>query len=104
MTTFNLIYKDRLECPSNFVPWKCLVQMLLEEHDLWGFVGKLVVAPIDSMLLVDYKRKMAKTMRVIFDSVKDQLIPHIYLSENINQKMLWNNLRVMQMRKIDQCY
>jgi hypothetical protein len=35
MTTFSLRYEDRLEGPSNFVPWKCRVQMLLEEHDLW---------------------------------------------------------------------
>jgi hypothetical protein len=60
MTTFSLRYEDRLEGPSNFVPWKCWVKMLLEEQDLWDFVEKLVVEPTDPVLLADHKKKMAK--------------------------------------------
>jgi hypothetical protein len=69
------------------------------------------------MLLADHKKKMVKVKQVILDSVKDYLIPHIakkttgkdvfdalvilYQSENINQKMLRNKLREMQMSKTD---
>lgn len=27
---------DRLEGPSNFTPWKCKLQILMEEFDLWS--------------------------------------------------------------------
>jgi hypothetical protein len=42
VVAFSLRYKDRLEIPSNFILWKCRVHMLLEEHDLWDFVGTKV--------------------------------------------------------------
>jgi hypothetical protein len=63
MITFSLRYEDRLEGPFNFIPWKCQVQILLEEHDPWDFVEKPVVAPTFLVLLVDHKKKMAKTKR-----------------------------------------
>jgi hypothetical protein len=57
MTTFSLRYEDRLEGPSNFVPWKCWVQMLLEEHDLWDFVETKVVEPTDPCSWQNIKRR-----------------------------------------------
>lgn len=50
--------------------------MLLGEHDLWDFIEKLVVEPIDLVLLVEHK-KMAKNKWVILGFVMDHLIPHI---------------------------
>lgn len=92
--------------------------MLLEEHDLWDFIEKVVVEPTNHVLLAKHKKKIAKTKRVILDSVKDHLIPHIagkttekdmfdalvllYWSENINRKMMLSNkLRATRMSKID---
>jgi hypothetical protein len=59
MATFSVKYEDGLEGPSNIVSWNCWVYPLLEDHDLWDFIEKLVVEPIDLVLLVEHK-KMAK--------------------------------------------
>lgn len=50
--------------------------MSLEEHDLWDFFENKVVEPTVP-LLVEHKKKMAKTKRVILGFMKDYLIPHI---------------------------
>jgi hypothetical protein len=79
--------------------------MLEKEHDLWDFIEKLGVEPTDpAALIAEHKKKMAKTKRVILDSMKDYLIPHIggkttgkdkfealvtlYKSEDINRKRI----------------
>jgi hypothetical protein len=51
--------------------------MLLEEVDLWCFVEAKVTTPIDPMQLAKHNKKVAKAKRIILDSVKDHLIPHI---------------------------
>jgi hypothetical protein len=60
MTTFSVRYKDRLEGPSNFIPWKCRVQMLFKEHGLWDFMETKVEEPSDPIQLAEYKKKIAK--------------------------------------------
>ena len=63
MTTFSLRHKDTLQCPSNFVPWKCHVKMLLEEHDLWVFVEKVIVEPKAYYMLKWYQNNLLKPSR-----------------------------------------
>jgi hypothetical protein len=52
MTTLGLRECDRLEGASNFTPWKCMLQMLLEEVELWEHVEKEIIAPTNLKLLV----------------------------------------------------
>jgi len=40
---------DRLESASKFTPWKCELQILLEEVDLWSLVEKKVTLPTDPL-------------------------------------------------------
>lgn len=49
---------------------------MLEEQNLWNFIEKSVAKPTNSMLLVDYKKKMAKSKHVILDTLKNHLIHH----------------------------
>jgi hypothetical protein len=76
MTSLGPRENDKLDGASNITPWKCKQQMLLVEVDLWGFIENKVTPPIDLIQLVKHNKK-AKAKRIILDSVKDQLIPHI---------------------------
>ena len=89
--------------------------MLLEEHELWYCVEKIVTILAEAGGFADYNKKMSKRKQVILNQMKDPLIPHIirnirkemfdvlvtlYQSENINQKTLMRNkLGATQMSK-----
>jgi hypothetical protein len=57
VTIFSFRYEDRLEGPSHFIPWKCQVQILLEERDLWDFMETKAVEPTDPVLLAEHKKR-----------------------------------------------
>jgi hypothetical protein len=50
---------------------------MLKEYDLWELVDKVVVPPIYLVALTAHEKKEIKVERVILDSVKDHLIPHL---------------------------
>jgi hypothetical protein len=77
MITLGLRECDMLDGASNFTPWKCRLQMLLEEVELWEHIENEIVAPTDPKLLAMHNKKEAKAKRIILDSVKDHLITHI---------------------------
>ena len=69
--------EDRLEGALNFNTWKARVMNLLEEYDLDGYVTSIVEEPSSNAGRPAYKRNQAKAKRIIFDSVKDHLMPVI---------------------------
>ena len=72
-----LMIEDRLEGETNFRAWKARILLLLEENDLKGYVEFLVVDPTYPQELVAHKKKEVMAKRVLLDSMKDHLIPHI---------------------------
>ena len=96
--------EDRLDGGGNWTPWRARIVLLLEEYELWEIVETAVVVPIDPMSLAAFKKKNVKAKRVILDSVKDHIIPHVagrdyafqmweslsnlYQSSNQNRKMV----------------
>lgn len=96
-----------LDEASNFVPWKLRLQNLLEMEDLWYLVEKVVVPPTDPKDVAEHNKKAVVAKRILLDSVKNHLIPHIvgkntakemydalgtlYQSVNISRKMLLKN-------------
>jgi hypothetical protein len=118
MASTPLRVEDRLDGASNFLSWKARVTLALKEYDLWELVDKVVVPPTDPTALEAHKKKEIKAERVILDSVKDHLIPHLsekkmtkemfdalvglFQSTNMNRKMvLRNKLRSVQMSRSD---
>jgi hypothetical protein len=118
METTPLIVEDRLGGASNFVSWKESVTLEFKEYDIWVSVDKVVTSPTDLTTLESHNKKDFKTQRVILDSVKDHLIPHLsekkmtkemfdalvglFQSTNMNRKMaLRNEIRSMQMYRYD---
>jgi hypothetical protein len=90
----------------------------LKEYDIWELVDKVVVPPTDPTNLEAHNKKEIKVERVLLDSVKDHLIPHLsekkttkemfdafvglFQSTNMNRKMvLRNRLMSIHMSRYD---
>jgi len=77
MANFGLQECHMLEGVSNFVTWKCRLQNLLEEVELWYLVDKDVTPPTNPKDLVEHTKKSVKEKWIVLDLVKDHLILHI---------------------------
>jgi hypothetical protein len=80
--------EDKLDGACNFLYWKARVTLELKEYELWDLVDKLIIPPTNSTTLVVHENKEIKKERVILDSVKDHLIPH--LSKNKKKKDMFD--------------
>ena len=69
--------KKKLDGALNFNTCKARVFNLLEENDLDGYVTRVVEEPSNDNGKVAYKKNQVKAKRIIFDSMKDHLIPII---------------------------
>jgi hypothetical protein len=76
MASSSVKAEDRLEGPSNFNAWKARVFNILEEGDLDELVTR-VIEPTSNAGREAYKKRQAKAKRVIFDSIKDNMMPFI---------------------------
>jgi hypothetical protein len=64
--------------------------LALKEYELWELVDKLV-APLTNLITLEaHNKKEIKSQRVILDSGKDHLIPH--LSERKRAKEMFDAL------------
>ena len=68
---------EKFEGPDNFRAWKYRISLVLEENDLSDYVQEEVAEPKDEEAKVKYKKNLVREKRIIADSVKDHLIPHI---------------------------
>ena len=69
--------EDRLDGSSNFNNWKARVIEILEEHDIDHYVTTVVVEPTSNVGQASFKRNQAKARRIIYDSVKENIMPII---------------------------
>ena len=104
MVSAGLRVEDRLDGGGNWTPWKARIVLLLGESELWEIVESAVTLPTDPILLTEFKKKNVRAKRIILDSVKDHIIPHVagkdfafqmweslgnlYQSSNQNRKMV----------------
>ena len=66
---------ENFEGSDNFKAWKYRVMLILEEHDLDGFIKEEVKEPDKQEAKEKHKKDMIKVKRIIANSIKDQLIP-----------------------------
>ena len=94
---------EKLEGADNFRAWKYRVMLILEENDLEGFIEADILEPKGEEAKSKRKKSLVKAKRIIIDSIKDRLIPHVsslntpkqmfyalsllYEGKNINRKM-----------------
>jgi hypothetical protein len=67
--------EDRLEGASNFSVWKLGIMNILQEHDLEQYVTTVMEEPTSNAGRAAFMKRQAKAKRIIFDSVKDNIMP-----------------------------
>ena len=100
--------EDRLDGAVNFISWKARIVLILQDSELWDIVNSttasLVTVPTDAVVKATFDKRDIKAKRIIFDAIKNHVIPHIsgkdhayqmwtaltnfYQSSNENQKMV----------------
>jgi hypothetical protein len=94
---------EKLEGVDNFRAWKYRVMLVLEENGLKGFIEADIPKPEGDEDKPKHKKSLVKAKRIIVDSIKDHLIPHVsslktpkkmfdalsrlYEGKNVNKKM-----------------
>ena len=73
----NTKLEDTLEGAEKFQAWKYIVLFILEEHDLENYAKGEVVEPEGYNEKAKNKKNFVKAKRIIVDSIKDHLIPHV---------------------------
>ena len=93
-----------------------MVLYILEEHDLDSYVSTMVEEPTSNSRCINFKKNQAKAKRIIYDSVKDNLmsmiaplktakkcfdtLTNLYEKKALSQKgALKNKIRNLKMEK-----
>ena len=74
MASISVKLEYRLEGTTNFNTWKARVINILEEHDLDSFVTTVIEEPTTNARRTNYKKNQANSKRIIYDSMKDNLM------------------------------
>jgi hypothetical protein len=86
MESTPLRFEDRLDGASNLLYWKEIVTLALKEYEIWELVEKLVTPPTYPTYLAIHQKKEIKVERVLLDSVKVHLIPHVSEKKTSKEK------------------
>ena len=107
--------EDKLGGADKFWAYTYIISPILEENDLDQYITEEVPEPEGDDAKAVHKRSMAKAKRIIADSIKDHLIPHVssfktpkevydaltkmFEGKNINRKMdLRNQLKTVEIQ------
>ena len=98
---------ENLEGANNFRAWKYRIFLVLEENELDSYIHEEVLVPEGDVAKALHKKKLVMEKRIIADSIKDHLIPHVsslktpkamfdsltklFEGKNINRKMTLRN-------------
>ena len=69
--------EDKLGGDDNFQAWKYRISLILEENDLDQYINGEVLEPKGDEAMDTHKKNLVKAKRIIADSIKDHLIPHM---------------------------
>ena len=72
--TNNTKLDENIDEEENFKAWKYKIMLILEEHDLDGFIKEDVKELEGEEAKAQHKKDMNKVKRIIAKSIKDQLI------------------------------
>ena len=68
---------ENLEGADNFRAWKYRISLVLEENELDTYISGEVPVPDGDEAKALHKKNLVKAKRIIADSIKDHLIPHV---------------------------
>ena len=99
---------ENIEGDVNFRSWKYRISLVLEEDELDSYINEEVpILEEEEAKALQYKKKFFMAKRIIYDSIKDHLIPQVsslktpkamfyaltklFEGKNINRKMTLRN-------------
>jgi hypothetical protein len=71
--------KDRLEGAANFNVWKLWILNILQENNLEQYVTTVVEETMNNERRATFRKIQEKAKRIIFDSIKDSIMPAMTL-------------------------
>ena len=77
MTTNRFRPKEKPEGSGNYNSWKDRLTTILEENDLDDLVFNTIEEPTSNAGRTALKKKQAKARRIIYDFIKEALMPNI---------------------------
>jgi hypothetical protein len=77
MASSSVKVEDRLVGAANFNAWKYRIINILEENDLEELISREIEEPTSNTARAAYKRKQTKAKRIIFYSIKHNMMPII---------------------------
>ena len=69
--------EDKPEGIENFQAWKYRIGLILQENYLDTYVKEEVLEPEEAEAKEKHSKDMIRAQRIIFDSIKDHLIPQV---------------------------
>jgi len=91
--------EDRLEGATNFRAWKIKLLIILEENDLLDYINQDIPELVEDKEKVKHKKKEVMTKRILVDSIREHLIPHIP-ELNIAKKMYIALVKLFESKNI----
>ena len=77
--------EEKLQGSTNYNSWKARLTAILEENDLNDIVFNVIEEPTSNVGRLAYKRKQGKARRIIYDSIKEILMPNITSLKTANE-------------------
>ena len=77
MATVAFKLEENISDSTNFNSWKARLTAILDENDLDDIVLNVIEKPTTNAGRLAYKRKQGKARKVIYDSIKKELMPNI---------------------------
>ena len=68
---------EKLQGADNLWAWKYRISSVLEENDLDSYIHEEVAVPEADEAKALHNKNLVKAKRIIVDSIKDHLIPHV---------------------------
>ena len=75
--TNNTNIDENIEWAEKFGAWKYIIMLILEEHDLDGFIKEDVKEPEGEEVKAKHKTYIIKLKRIIANSTKDHFISQV---------------------------
>ena len=69
--------EDKFGGDDNFRGWKYRISPIVEKNDLDQYINQEVPEPEGDEAMAAHKKNLVKAKRIIADSIKDHLIPHV---------------------------
>ena len=93
--------EDKFEGVDIFRAWKYRISLVLEENELDTYTNEEVPVLEGHDAKALHKKNLVKAKRIIVDSIKDHLIPHVS-SLKIHKEMLDSLTKLFEGKNINQ--